>query len=378
MATASEGDRVTTLELLFDLVFVFAFTQVSGLMADGDPPRTLLHGLVVLSLLWWAWCSYAWLANQARANRGVLQAAFVVAMVAMFVACLAIPETFHEVTGGIPAAATVVACYTVVRCAHLVVYLAAAGTDTALRRRLIVTAATSVAPTVAILAVGAALGDPWQTWVWLAAVGYDFAVIYLGARGGGWVVQSAAHFAERHSLVVILALGESVVAIGVGVAHDRLDWSVVAGAVLAILIAVALWWHYFHRRLEQLEDALSARRGLERTRLATEVFTYLHFPLIAGIILAALGIERAIGRISEHHLGALGGWALSAGIGCALLASTLAVARTGTFAPVQFVGPIVVIASAPVLSLLPPLWALAVVVLLLAALCGFDELWAAR
>ncbi len=375
VTTGNEGDRVTTLELFFDLVFVFAFTQVTGLMAHGDPPRSLLQGFTILSLLWWAWSSYAWLANQARANRGLLRAAFVVAMTAMFVICLAIPEAFDEVPGGVPAAATLVFCYAVVRCAHLSVYLAAAGGDTALRRRLIVTAATSVVPTVAILAVGAAIGEPWQTWIWLAAVAYDFAAIYLGARGGGWVVQSAAHFAERHGLVVILALGESIVAVGVGVANRPLTWPVVTGGVLAIAIAVALWWQYFHRRFEQLEHALAARHGHDRSRMATEVFTYLHFPLTAGIILAALGLEQAMAHISDDHLGPLGGWALGGGLTCTLLASALTIVRAGgTISPVRWGGAGVLLASSPLLATLPPLWALALATILVAAICTHDHL----
>lgn len=371
----SEGDRVTTLELFFDLVFVFAFTQVTGLMTHGDPPRSLLQGFTVLSLLWWAWSSYAWLANQARANRGLLRAAFVVAMVAMFVACLAIPEAFKEVPGGVPAAATLVFCYAVVRCAHLTVYLAAASGDTALRRRVLVTAATSVAPTVSILAIGAAVGEPWQTWIWLAAVAYDFAAIYFGARGGGWVVQSAAHFAERHGLVVILALGESIIAVGVGVADRPLTWPVVTGGVLAVTIAVALWWQYFHRRFEQLEHALEARHGHDRSRLATEVFTYLHLPLIAGIILTALGIEQAMAHLSDDHLGTLGGWALGGGLAVTLVASSLTVVRAGgAISAVRWAGAGVLLASGAPLAALPPLWALAVATLLVAALCAHDEL----
>jgi low temperature requirement protein LtrA len=379
VTSGGEGDRVTTLELFFDLVFVFAFTQVTALMIDGDPPRSLLQGFVVLSLLWWAWSSYAWLANQARANRGLLRAAFVVAMIAMFVACLAIPEAFHEVPGGVPAAATLVFCYAVVRCAHLAVYLAAAGDDKALRGRVVRTATTSVAPTVAILAVGAAFGEPWQTWIWLAAVGYDFAAIYLGARGGGWVVRSAAHFAERHGLVVILALGESIVAVGVGVSHEPLTWSVIIGGVLAITIAVGLWWQYFHHRFEQLEHALESRQGHDRARLASEVFTYLHFPLIAGIILTALGIEQAMAHISDDHLGPLGGWALASGLTCALLASALTTIRIGGSIPrLWWASAALVLASGALLTVLPPLWSLALAAFLVAAFCARDEMLTSR
>src|ERR1700712_4978816 len=114
IASAKEGDRVTTLELFFDLVYVFAFTQVTYLVSHSEPPQSLLVGFIVLSLLWFAWCSFSWLANQAHANEGALQVAFIIAMVAVFIACLAIPELFHETPGGFSAAATVVVCYAVV------------------------------------------------------------------------------------------------------------------------------------------------------------------------------------------------------------------------------------------------------------------------
>jgi low temperature requirement protein LtrA len=253
VATGHEGDRVTTLELFFDLVFVFAFTQVTALMAHGEAPLSLLEAFIVLSLLWWSWCSYAWLANEARANRGVLRVAFIMAMVAMFVACLAIPEAFHEVPGGLSAGGTLVVCYAVVRLTHLTVYLVVAGEDRALRRQVLLTVATSVLPTLVALSAGVIIGGRAQTWIWLGAVLYDFAAIFLAARtGGGWAVRSTVHFAERHGLVVILALGESIVAIGAGLS-EPLGWRVVVGSVLSIGIAIGYWWSYFPHLLGRLE-----------------------------------------------------------------------------------------------------------------------------
>lgn len=370
--TREEG--VTNLELFFDLVFVFAFTQVTSLMGGGHAPRSLLHGMIVLAVLWFAWCSYAWLANQTRADRGVFHAAFVAAMLAVFVACLAIPDVFHEPTDGLSAAATFVACYAVVRVAHVSAYLLAAGTDRALRRRLLITALTSVAPTLALLAVGAWVGEPGQTWIWLVAVTYDFVIIYVGARAGGWALRSVAHFAERHGLVVILALGESIVAIGVGLGHGALSAAGVAGALLAMLVVLGLWWQYFRRRQELIETGLSGTSSEIRPRRAAELFTDLHFPIVAGVILTALGIEQATGHLDEDHLGALGGWALAGGpalmIAAVCAAEAVACGRRST---VPLIGVLVLIITAPLLAGLQPLWAMAVVGGILTALAVAHE-----
>lgn len=359
VATGHEGDRVTTLELFFDLVFVFAFTQVTALMAHGEAPMSLLEAFIVLSLLWWSWCSYAWLANEARANRGVLRVAFITAMVAVFVACLAIPEAFHEVPGGLGASGTLVVCYAVVRLTHLAVYLVAAGEDRALRRQVLLTVATSVLPTVLALAAGVVVGGDAQVWIWLGAVLYDFAAIFLASRdGGGWAVRSVAHFAERHGLVVILALGESIVAIGAGVT-EPLGWRIVVGAVASMGIAVGFWWSYFPHLLGQLEAGVAAQHGRARVRLARDLFTYLHFPLIAGIIVTALGVEQAMAHLSDPHLGSLGGWALGGGVALFLCVTSFILRHAGgPWLPARFVGATALVVVAPFLGEARPLVAL--------------------
>lgn len=364
------GDRVTTLELFFDLVFVFAFTQVTALMAHGGTPVSVLQGILVLSLLWWAWCSFTWLANQARANRGVLQGAFVVAMVAIFLSTLAIPEAYHDLPGGLFAPGVLVFCWAVVRLAHVAAYYVAAGDDARLRRQVLITLVTSVLPTVALLSVGAVLGGDWQLGIWLAAVLYDFAVIFVGSRGSGWVVNSPEHFAERHGLVTILALGESIVAIGVGLAHEPVSWSTATGAVLSIGVAVCLWWLYFRHALEELEADLSRLEGTRQAERAAEVFTFGHFPLIAGIIVGALGIEQAMAHLGDEHLGALGGWALAAGLAVVLVGSSAILHRaTRQWAAARLAGAAVLLALGAVLTAAAPLVALGIVVTVLVVVC---------
>lgn len=372
IATAHEGDRVTTIELFFDLVYVFAFTQVTYLMSHSEAPQSLLVGFIVLSLLWFAWCSFSWLANQAHANEGALQVAFIVAMIAVFVASLAIRELFHEVPGGLSAAATMVVCYAVVRLAHACFYLLAARNDPRLRRQVVLTVLGSLIPTIALLTVGVVLGDPAQLWVWLAAVLYDFAAVFITAvRGTGWRIRSAAHFAERHGLIVILALGESIVAVGAGLAGEPIDTRIALGAFLSLMVSLGLWFAYFRGVAGSLEHALQMAKDRPRALLGQDVYTYFHFLIIAGILLCALGVEQAMAHLNDDHLGALGGWAMGGGVALFLAGTIAAMIRSGGgWMPVRIAAIVVLLGLSSMLAVAPPLLAVglvATVVLVLAA-----------
>ncbi|MBD3783782.1 MAG: low temperature requirement protein A [Micrococcales bacterium] len=370
---AREGDGVTTLELFFDLVYVLAFTQVSALLAHGDAPGSALDAFVVLALLWWTWCSYAWLANGARADVGVLRLALVVATAVMFVASLAIPEAFHDQPGGLSGPLVLVGCYAAVRLVHLAVYLVVAGEDRRLRRQVVLSLATSAGPASVLLVVGALLHEPWQRPVWLVAVLYDLVVIYVTSReGGGWVLTSAAHFAERHGLVVILALGESLVAIGVGAAERPVSLRLAGVSVLAVLVSVGLWLNYFQRSALVLERALQALDGPARAHLGRDLYTYLHLPVVAGIVLAAFGVEQAVAHLDDGHLGAGAAWALAGGVALALGAMALAERRTGAAWPAgRVAGAVVLLAlAAPLAGLPSPVGLLVVAAALLGAALG--------
>ena len=345
VTASTEGDPVTTLELFFDLVYVFAFTQVTTLMAHGEAPGSLLDGFIVLSLLWWSWCSYAWLANQAHADEGLIKGTFIVAMTAMFLACLALPDAFHDTHSAV----IVVACYAVVRLTHVGTYLIAARGDPKLRRQVLVTLFAALLPTVALLIAGA-FGD--QRVLWLIAVLYDFAAVFITAsRAGGWVIQSAAHFSERHGLIVILALGESIVAIAAGLEDPHVTWRIAVGAVLSLLVSVGLYFAYFAHLAERLETALDELEGVPRATLGAHAFTYLHFPIIAGIVLAALGVEHAMGHLGEHDLGALGGWALCGGVALFLAATVATLLRcTGEWSRPRAAAIVLLLALAAVLA----------------------------
>jgi low temperature requirement protein LtrA len=344
------------------LVYAFAFTQVTGVMAHGHPPGSLVDGFIILSLLWWSWCSFSWLANQAHADEGIVRGAFVVSAIAVFIASIAIPDAFRAVPGSLSGAAVIVACYAVVRFAHLGVYLVAAGRDDRLRRQIWVTLITALLPTIALLSIGAAAGGTAQRWIWLAAVCYDFAAVFVSAKlTQGWRIQSAAHFAERYGLIVLLALGESIVAIAAGLGQTHLAWRVLVGAALSILIALGLYFAYFGRLLGDLDEVLEKAQGRERARLAEDVFTYFHFPIIAGVILSALGVDLSMARLGEQHVGVTAGWGLGGGVALFLAATVAATVRAGMAWPVpRLITIVVLVGIAPLLSTLPALAAVGV------------------
>jgi low temperature requirement protein LtrA len=313
-----EQHGVTTLELFFDLVFVFAFTQVTAFMADDLGWRGVLRGLVLFALLWFVWCSYTWLGNQARADEGVVRLAMIVAMGATFLVALAIPEAWGDEGGGISAPVVLAVALAAVRVVHLGVYAIAAAGDAGLRRQL-VRAALPVCAAVTLLVVGAVIGGPAQTVLWALALVVDYSGVY--ASGTDWRLPAPGHFAERYGLIVIIALGESIIAVGVGVTDLPLTVPTIAAAVLGLLISVALWWAYFDVVAPVAERTLRNRQGTERVRLARDSYTYLHFPMVAGVIYLALGVKKVaeyVGDTSHHTLTdplpATAHWALYAGV----------------------------------------------------------------
>ncbi|WP_375423234.1 low temperature requirement protein A [uncultured Friedmanniella sp.] len=361
--TAQEGDRVTTLELLFDLVYVFAFTQITELMVHGHSAEAVLQGMAVLGMLWWSWVSYTWLANQAHADRGLTRIAVVVAMAAMFVVSLVIPETFEDLEGGLHAPAVFVVAFELVVLTHATVYVVAAGADAGLRRQVVRTMGLASVPVAVLLVVGAVIGGHAQTWLWFAAVLVEGVLVFVTSHGGDWRVNSMAHFSERHGLIVILALGESIVAIGVGVAELPIDIPILLGSLLAVGLAVGLWWNYFHHLAPRAEHALNARTGVDRVNAATDVYTYLHLPLVAGVLIVALGVELAMHEVgSDHRLGGFAATALGGGLALYLVATSVIWGRVAReWSALRLGGAVLALVLVPVMALGPALVALAVV-----------------
>jgi low temperature requirement protein LtrA len=298
--------RVTPLELFFDLVFVFAITQVTGLMAADPTGRGLGHGLLVLAVLWQAWVSYAWLTNSIDPDAGLARVTVLAAMAAMLVVSLAVPEAFG------PNALLFAVAYLLVRVLHIVLYLVQAP-DARVHHAVARLAPTML--TIPLILVAAAFAHgALRDALWVAAIILDVGGVFLSGSEG-WTV-APGHFAERHGLVVIIALGESIVATGAGTGH--LDTGVVTAAILGLVIAFALWWAYFDVVAVVAERRLRAATGVERARLARDSYSYLHLPMVAGIVLLSLGIETTLHAV-DHPLKVVAAVALCGGVALYLL-----------------------------------------------------------
>lgn len=312
-AHATEEDhKVTTAELFFDLVYVFAFTQVTAWIAHEHSPLGATQGLVLLAILWWTWVPYVRLGNSVRADRGLPLAGFVVTMVAVFVGGLAI-EGLWEAEGGAIEPLTFAAMYVVIRGVHaaLSIYVAQ-GDQRSIRQIAWLTAAW--APASSLLIVGALMPPGQRLWWWIGSITADLAASYfLDTVGHRAPLRSGGHVAERFNLVLIVALGESVVAVGAAADAVPLGGTLIAFAVAGIALAVALWGPYFRAVGPALEQALEEAEDRLKPAVVRDLFTYLHLPLVAGIIVAAAGVEDAIRALEADEASGVAGTMIAAG-----------------------------------------------------------------
>jgi low temperature requirement protein LtrA len=292
---------VTPLELFFDLVFVFALTQVTAFMADELSWHGILNGALVLILLWWAWTGYAWLANVVSAEERPITLAILAGMAAMFILALCIPEAFDDAPGGLDGPVVLVVCYLLFRLMHLVMFMIVSREDSELRAQ-VWRFAPSVVASSAILLVASQFEGWLQTSLWVLALVADYVGTALGGFSG-WRLPSPGHFSERHGLIIIIALGESIVAIGAGVAKEPISGVIVVASVLGLLLSSALWWAYFDVSALLGEHALASESIETRARLARNAYSYTHMPLVLGIVLVALGLKEVLLYVSDssHH-----------------------------------------------------------------------------
>ncbi len=303
MRQDQEQATVTPLELFFDLVFVFALTQVTAFMADELSWHGILRGALVMMLLWWAWTAYAWLANVASAEERPIQLAILAGMAAMFVLALCIPEAFDDLPGGLSGPVVLAVCYLIFRAMHLVMYLIISREDAGFRRQVLRFALSVAASSVLLLMASQFQGWP-QTGLWMLALLADYVGTALGGFRG-WRLPSPGHFSERHGLIIIIALGESIVAIGVGVAKEPITWVIIAASVLGLILASALWWAYFDVSALLGEHALATEPVETRARLGRNAYSFAHLPLMLGIVLVAFGLKEVLLYVSdssEHSL----------------------------------------------------------------------------
>jgi low temperature requirement protein LtrA len=289
-AVLRERESVTPLELFFDLVFVLAFTQCTALMADQPTWEGLAKGLLVLGVMWWAWVGYAWLTSVVNPEEGAVRIAMFAAMAALLVVSLSIPEAFGDL--GLLLAIS----YCGVRLGQIALFVIASRDDPGLRHSVIGLAISTAVGTG--LLIGASFADGWlQGALWALALALDVGGP-LVIDSSGWRL-APSHFAERHGLIFIIALGESIVAIGIG-AEAGVDAGVVTAAVLGVDVAAMLWWQYFDVVAILAERRLSrAPEGKVRNELARDLFSYLHFPMVAGIVLLALGMKKTLEHVDD-------------------------------------------------------------------------------
>jgi low temperature requirement protein LtrA len=305
--------RTSYLELFFDLVFVFAITQVTTLIVDDPTAAGFARAVLMLWLVWWAWGGYAWMTNAISIeSRGVRVAFLGVTLGCLFVA-LGVPDAYGS--GGLWFAVP----YLVVRVAHVGLYtwgLRQTPEHQAAIRKL--APWFLVAP--ACVLFGGLVDGSARTALWVLAVVIDVAGA-LGVSNAGFRV-SAAHFAERYGLFVIIALGESIVAIGLGASHLE------RGTLFAATVAVAfggvavLWWAYFDFLALGAERTLARTPVAKRGPLARDVYSFCHFGFVLGIIFYAVAAKKTLEH-PEDPLSTAGRWALGLGVGAFLLGSVL-------------------------------------------------------
>ena len=283
--------QVTPLELFFDLVFVFAITQVTSLLAHDPDWGGVLRGMLVLVALWWAWTGYAWLTSTMDVDEGGVRLAMLAAMTAFLFVALAVPGAFGDdaVLFGVT--------YLLVRALHIVLYAIVSRDDPDLLGAVLRFAPTAIFSASLLVAAGFIHGDG-RIAVWIIALAIDYLGPAIIGAGRGWRI-APEHFAERHGLIVLIALGESIIAIGVGAGFDLVT-GVIAAAALGIVVISALWWLYFDVAAIFARTRLMQTSGVEQAQLARDSYSYLHLPMVAGIVLFAFGLKTALGHVGDE------------------------------------------------------------------------------
>jgi len=351
-ASAGSGEHaVTPLELFFDLVFVFSITQVTALLTHDPSWHGVIRGALALAAVWWAWTGYAWLTSTLDVDEGGVRLLVLAATAAMLGLALALPQAFGDdaILFGIS--------FFAVRVLHVGLYAYAGKDDPDLLHALLRIAPTELIGALLLLAAAFLSGD-WRIGVWILALAIDYlgpAVVPLH----GWRI-APEHFAERYGLVVLIALGESVIAIGVGAGFE-LTAPVIGAAALGVVVISALWWLYFDVAALFARRALVHAQGVAQARLARDAYSYLHLPMVAGIVFFAFALETTLHDITAT-LDPLPAVALCTGAALYLIAQVAFLWRsTGRIFRRRTLGAAVLIALIPAALNLPAVAALAIV-----------------
>jgi low temperature requirement protein LtrA len=357
---------VAPLELFFDLVFVFAFTQVTTLLSEHPTWSGLGHALLIMTALWWAWASYAWLTNTIDAEQGFVLAVVLAAVAAMFIAALAVPEAFGDegVVFGV--------AFLVVNVMQATLYALSTRDEPDLFNAILRFVPWVLGGSALILVAGFA--DGWlQALLWILALTVGFFGPAL-VSVSGWRVQPA-HFAERHGLIIIIAIGESLVAIGLGARSTNLDAGVVAAAVLGLVVAMSFWLAYFDFFTIRGRQLLTDRAGDEQIAFARDAYTYLHLPMVVGIVLFAFAMKKTLVHLGDE-LGTIEAISLCGGPALYLFAFVgLRYRVSRTIRGGRFLAAIACALLSPVALVVPAIVALALVAGVWVALHAYELVW---
>src|SRR3954454_14838867 len=357
-------ERVSPLELFFDLVFVLSFTQVTLKMADNPGWESLGEGLLILAAVWWAWCAYSWLTNSIDPDENLNRVCMFAAMGGMLVVSLSIPDAFGD-------RGVLFGCsYFFVRAMQLVLYVrntpgAAENGDL----QAILKLAPGFLLGSALLIVAGLLDDGGRASIWILAILIDWSTpLFFGTEE---FHLDPAHFAERHGLIVLIALGESILAIGAA-ATLTLSTGQVLAALFGIAAVAALWWAYFDVVAIVAERRLTEAPSGEQAPLARDAYSYMHFPMIAGIVLLAVGLRETLHAVHEPldtipAIALCGGTALylAGQIGFRFL-------TLGTFSPHRALAAVALLALIPLALGADSLAALTAVAVVLVILIGYE------
>ena len=318
--TTDEDQRVTFIELFFDLVFVYAVTQLVALLHHELSWAGAGQAVLVFWLVWWAWTQFTWALNSADTTHPGIELSVLVATAVAFLMALALPDAFGG--GGAWFALT----YVSVRVLGLSVYGRVAWEDPAKRAAVRRFALLSVGGLVAVAAGGVAPADA-RVWWWAAAVGFDLFAAFGAGSAEGWDIRPD-HFGERHGLFVIIALGESLIVAAAGLSGAERTAHTVAVGILAVASTCGLWWTYFGGAKPAIDHAVAERSDPARTILARDVYSVLHFPVVFGIVLYAVALEAAVAH-PDAPLSVGSGIALGGGIILYLGGTAAALWRAG-------------------------------------------------
>lgn len=310
---ADTKTKVSYLELFFDLVFVFTITQVTHLVIDTHSVLDVFKALMVLTVTWWMYSGYAWLANNIGTDRFLYRMLMFCGMAGFLSMAISIPSIFG--TGGVPFGIA----FLLVTVIHILLF----------RRSPHVTsikAITYLAPfnlSAALLVLASGILNTWYTWSWWLTVAAVLVILTASFKNQGDIfVINTRHFVERHSLIVLIALGETILSMGLGSSYLYFSFTLFVSIVLGLAIVITLWWSYFDKDTILAEDYMLQASPEKRARLAMHAYWHAHLIMISGIVISAAGIEVAIKQLNGESVHSFS-WYLNGGIALYLVGTAI-------------------------------------------------------